>query len=210
MNDTSRRAFLSGLTGLGLIGLAGRAHAADDVLTDEDRAAFGAGPLMPPRPHPLNTRIPANATTTGLGLKFEVNPPPMGGHKLTVSGQIFVPSFTYFMPGRFTGHNGRQYARLETRTFPGGFAAISTMRIISRGAFMVLVDRIKLDTVPSVLDISLYLNRASAPRTVLATITQHQTRFDHPNIAEMRPEQLTSTGTTMVPLGGALLYRATS
>lgn len=210
MKDTSRRAFLSGLTGLGLIGLAGRAAADDDVLTDEDRAAFGAGPLMPPRPHPLNTRIPANATTTGLGLKFEVNPPPMGGHKLTVSGQIFVPSFTYFVPGRFTGSNGRQYARLETRAFPGGFASISKVIIISRGAFMVQLDRLPLPSIPSVLNISLYLNRASAPRSVLATITQHQTRFDHPNIAEMRPEQLTSTGTNMVQLGGAILYRATS
>lgn len=209
MKDTSRRAFLSGLTGLGLIGLAGRADAADDVLTDEDRAAFGAGPLMPARPHPLNTRIPANATTTGLGLKFEVNPPPIGGHKLTVSGQIFVPSFTYFVPGQVTMY-GRQYARLETRTFPGAFASVSRMTIVSRGAFMVVLDRITLPSVPSMLDISLYLNRASAPRSVLATIRQHQTRYDYPSVAEMRPADLKSTGTRLVELGGAFLYRATS
>lgn len=75
---------------------------------------------------------------------------------------------------------------------------------------MVVLDRITLPSVPSMLDISLYLNRASAPRSVLATIRQHQTRYDYPSVAEMRPADLKSTGTRLVELGGAFLYRATS
>jgi len=209
MNETSRRGFLAGLTGLGVVGLSRRARA-EDALTDADRAAFGAAPLIAPPTHPFNSRIPAGAQSAGLGVKFERNPPPMGGYKLAFSGQIFVPSFTYYYATRAKGANGRDYARLETRTYPGGFVAISRNEIISASASAVALDRILLPGVPSSMRISFFFNRASAPRSLLVTFMQYQARYDHPNIAEMHPEALTSTGTREVPLGGAFLYRASA
>lgn len=209
MNETSRRGFLAGLTGLGVVGLSTRARA-EDALTDADRAAFGAAPLIAPPTHPLNARIPAGAQTTGLGVRFERNPPPMGGYKLALSGQIFVPSFTYFYPTRAPGANGRYYARLETRTYPGGFVAIARNEFMLPASSSVVLDRISLATVPSSLKISTFFNRASAPRSLLVTFTQYQLRYDYPNISEMRPDDLKSTSTREVPLGGSFLYRASA
>ncbi|MBK8214776.1 MAG: hypothetical protein IPK71_13640 [Myxococcales bacterium] len=209
MNETSRRGFLGGLAGLGVLGISGRASA-EDALTDEDRAAFGAAPLVAPPNHPLNSRIPAGAQSPGLGVKFERNPPPMGGYKLAFSGQIFVPSFTYFYATRAKGANGRDYARLETRTYPGGFVAISRTEIISSGASAVVLDRISLPGVPSSLKISFFFNRASAPRSLLVSFLQYQARYDYPSIVDMRPSDLKTTGTREVGLGGSFLYRASA
>lgn len=166
-------------------------------LTEADYAAFAAGPIKYVVGSPLNSRIPQGATSPGFRLAF--SKVSATTTEVTATGEVYVPTHTYTTLQRKNGDGPWEEV---SKQYPGGFVSFSTRKQLITGAEAIGLD---LPVSPT-CEITLVLNVASNPKSVLVTVTQIQHQFSpfNPQSPSMPPPK--TNGTTRKQLGGAFVY----
>ena len=177
--------------------LAVSSDASADPLTETDYAAFAAGPIKYVVGSPLNTRIPQGTTSPGFRLAF--SKVSATTTEVTSTGEVYVPAHTYTTLQRKNGDGPWEEV---SKQYPGGFTPFSTRKLMQTGAETVVLPL----TGGPTCEITLVLNTASSPKSVLVTVTHVQSQFTpfNPQSPTMPPAQ--TSGATKKQRGGACVY----
>lgn len=191
----TRRTVMACLAVGALLAVSSDASAAP--LTEADYATFAAGPIKYVIGSPLNTRIPQGATSPGFRLAFSKVSPTVT--EVTTSGEVYVPEHSYVTLQRKNGDGPWEEV---SKQYPGGFAAFSTRMQMMTGNETVVI---ALPGGPT-CEITLVLNTASNPKSVLVTVTHIQRDYTpfNPQSPTMPPAK--TSNARRKQLGGAFVY----